>query len=222
MGKQIKPYYRRRLPHWQPDKAMIFFTWRLYGSLPAEVLERLTAERDRLRRQPERPGESERARSVRESKIIFGLLDKALNQADRGPMWLKNPRLAELVMDALFHHAGKWYDLLAFVVMSNHVHVLLTPLDQPGEAVPYPISQITQGIKGYTAREANRFLGRTGQPFWQDESYDHWARDAGEVLRIIAYIESDPVRAGLVAEPEEWRWSSAWERLWGRLVGQTF
>ena len=56
-----------------------------------------------------------------------------------------------------------------------------------------------QGLKGYTAREANRLLGRTGQPFWQGESYDHWVRDETEFIRIIAYIENNPVKAGLVA-----------------------
>lgn len=82
-----------------------------------------------------------------------------------------------------------------------------------------PISRITQGLKGYVAREANRWLGRTGQTFWQDESYDHWARDEAELARIVTYTESDPVRCGLVARPEDWRWSSAWERKHGRLVG---
>ena len=78
------------------------------------------------------------------------------------------------------------------------------------------LSRITQSLKGFTARQANGLLQRTGKPFWQDESYDHWVRDDGELLRIGVYIESDPVRAGLVASPEEWRWSSAWEREFGR------
>ena len=51
----------------------------------------------------------------------------------------------------------------------------------------------------------------------QDESYDHWARDGAELGRIVVYTEGDPVRSGLVASPEEWRWSSAWERKWGRM-----
>ena len=99
-------------------------------------------------------------------------------------------------------------------------------MEQPFQAAtsPHyvPIRRITQGLKGYTAREANRLLGRTGQPFWQGESYDHWVRDETEFIRIIAYIENNPVKAGLVARSEDRRWSSAWERRWGRLVGQTF
>jgi putative DNA methylase len=74
------------------------------------------------------------------------------------------------------------------------------------------LSQITRSLKGSTAREANKLLDRTGQPFWQDESYDHWARDDDEFSRIIAYIENNPVKAGLVLKPEDWQWSSAAER----------
>jgi hypothetical protein len=62
---------------------------------------------------------------------------------------------------------------------------------------------------GYTAREANRLLGRAGQPFWQAESYDHWVRDEREWDRIKAYIENNPVRAGLVANAEDYPWSGA-------------
>jgi putative transposase len=98
------------------------------------------------------------------------------------------------------------------------------PLDPVGDSDPKYVSlaRITQSLKGYTAREANRRLGRTGQPFWQDESYDHWVRSEAELVRVVEYIESDPVRSGLTTWPEEWRWSSCWERSHGRLVGQAF
>jgi REP element-mobilizing transposase RayT len=129
-------------------------------------------------------------------------------------------------VDSFFFHSDRLYRLLAFVVMPNHVHLLLTPLavervaeGQAGKLDPQyvPLAKITQSLKGYTAREANQLLGRTGQPFWQDESYDHWARSEAEVGRIAIYIESDPVRSGIVTSVEDWRWSSAWERRQGRL-----
>ena len=75
-----------------------------------------------------------------------------------------------------------------------------------------PLSTITKSIKGHTAREANRILKRTGEKFWQQESFDHWPRDEDEFFQIIRYIENNPVNAGLVKSPEEWRWSSAAER----------
>ena len=63
--------------------------------------------------------------------------------------------------------------------------------------------------KSYTARQANKLLGRTGEPFWQRESYDHWVRDEAEHRRIISYIENNPVKAGLVNSPRKYPWSSA-------------
>ena len=73
--------------------------------------------------------------------------------------------------------------------MANHVHLLVTPLVSP--------SKLLQSVKGYSAREANKLLERTG-PFWQNESYDHWIRDEVEFERVRRYIESNPVRSGLV------------------------
>ena len=85
--------------------------------------------------------------------------------------------------------------------MSNHVHVMVFPRA--------PLWRITKAIKGFSAREANRILGRTGQPFRQHESFDHWVRDRRELGRIVRYVEENPVRAGLVGSAEEWPWSSA-------------
>jgi len=85
--------------------------------------------------------------------------------------------------------------------MPNHVHVLLLPKINP--------SQLLGSLKSATAREANRLLGRIGEPFWQRESYDHWVRSSNEWNRIAKYIEANPVKAGLVVTPEEYRWSSA-------------
>jgi putative transposase len=64
-------------------------------------------------------------------------------------------------------------------------------------------------LKGFTAREANKLLGRTGEPFWRRESYDRWVRDESEWNRIARYIERNPVKAGLVAQIEDYPWSSA-------------
>jgi hypothetical protein len=83
----------------------------------------------------------------------------------------------------------------------NHVHLLITPY--------LAIARIMNGIKGAFARQANAFLGHKGQPFWQDESFDHWVRNSNEFRKIQTYIEYNPVFAGFVSEPTDWRWSSA-------------
>src|SRR4029079_5894564 len=92
------------------------------------------------------------------------------------------------------------YQLHAFVVMANHVHMLVTPT--------VASTKWLGPLKGYTAHHANRILGRAGH-FWQDESYDHLVRSGAEFERIRAYIENNPVSAGLVGAAEDFRWSSA-------------
>jgi len=94
-----------------------------------------------------------------------------------------------------------FYALHAFVIMPNHVHLLVAP--------HVSVSRLMNGLKGVTAREANSILSNKGQRFWQDESFDHWIRSSAEFDRIRAYIERNPVSAGLITKPEEWLWSSA-------------
>ncbi len=175
-------YHQRHLPHWQPENAVVFVTWRLYGSLPKHVL----THQDEV--------------SAGRAFIEF---DRLLDRAETGPTWIKDPRIAQCMVDALkFGETGlHLYELAGFVVMSNHVHVLIRPSSD--------LSKITRAIKGYTAREANRVLNRTGQPFWNDESYDRWIRDDGAFNRIVRYIERNPVSAGLAGNIEEYPWSSA-------------
>jgi len=93
------------------------------------------------------------------------------------------------------------YLLHAFVVMPNHVHLLATP------SVALP--KLTKSLKGITAKRANAILALTGRPFWQEESYDHLVRHERQFEMIRNYIERNPVRAGLVREAREYRWSSA-------------
>ncbi len=89
----------------------------------------------------------------------------------------------------------------AFVVMANHVHVLVTP--------KVVATKWLGPLTGFTAYEANTLLGARGMPFWQDESYDHLVRSGEEFRRIQKYIEHNPVKAGIVECPGDFRWSSA-------------
>ena len=184
-------FYRRNLPHWQPDGVPLFVTWRLHGSLPASVHHQQTRSQITPAVRPSFPG----------SRFLAD--DHHLDQAKLGPVWLKDPRIARVLVDAL--HFGesnlRLYELYAYVVMANHIHVLLRP--------SVPLERITKLLKGFTARQANRILGRTGQRFWQEESYDHWVRNEAEFSRIATYVEHNPVSAGLLERPEDWPWSSA-------------
>ena len=120
-----------------------------------------------------------------------------------GPAWLQDSRIAGVVANALLYGetVRRFYDLHAWVVMPNHVHAIF----RPHTAMP----AIMRWLKGRTSRVANQILGRTGTAFWQDESFDHWIRSAEELQYLIEYVESNPLKAGLVEAKEQWRWSSA-------------
>jgi REP element-mobilizing transposase RayT len=130
-------------------------------------------------------------------------MDRLLDEARTGPVYLRQSVIADMMVEIIRHNADvlKRYDLHAFVVMPNHIHMLISPL------IPLPV--LTKTLKGFTAKLANQMLALTGTPFWQQESYDHLVRDGKEFERIRRYIEQNPVRAGLVREASEYRWSSA-------------
>ncbi len=116
--------------------------------------------------------------------------------------WLANAVIAAQVQENLLYFDGDRYRLHAWVVMPNHVHVLITPSPRASMA------RIVHGWKTYTARRANQALGRAGR-FWQPDYFDRYVRDARHFLAVVRYIEANPVRAGLCRRTEDWPWSSA-------------
>jgi REP element-mobilizing transposase RayT len=127
-------------------------------------------------------------------------MDRILDAARTGPPFLKQPEIAEIVHASLHHGAHiSHYELHAWVIMPNHVHLLITPRVE--------VSRLLRSLK--RATRANELLRRTGEPFWQDESYDHLVRDADEFRRIQNYIENNPVKACLAPYPDEYVYSSA-------------
>jgi putative DNA methylase len=174
-------FYRRRLPHLSTGGQSVFITWCLHGSLPPNRVfpETLTS------------GEA------------FERMDRMLDEVRSGPFHLRQPEVAGMVVETLHYNADVLghYDLHAFVVMPNHVHLLVSPLA--------PLPKLTRSLKGITAKRANAMLHLTGSSFWQEESYDHMVRGREEFARISLYIEQNPVRAGLVQDPSEFPWSSA-------------
>jgi REP element-mobilizing transposase RayT len=127
-------------------------------------------------------------------------MDRLLADATTGPQYLRQPAIATMVVGALRYRDPGHYQLHNFVVMPNHVHILITPV--------VPVSQLTHSLKRFTAREANRILGLTGH-FWQEESYDRLVRDGEEFAKTARYIEMNPVAAGLTTDPAQFPWSSA-------------
>ena len=211
----MRPYYERHLPHQVPEGYPIFLTWNLKGSLPQRVVKAIKRERQRLEQEPFRPGETDQERDLRHAKLIFARRDHHLDTTHHGPMHLRDPQAAQIVVNSFLWGADARYALYAYVVMPNHVHVLLTP--------KVDLEIITHGIKGYTAYRINILQNQKNRTFWQDESFDHWVRDEEEMHRIIEYIESNPVRAQLCRRPEDWPWSSAkWRQQLGWQTGEPF
>ncbi len=198
-----EPFYRRNLPHIQPPGATIFVTSRLADSLPQKVLKSLHKEFEKRKAELERmPDSPERAKQLARHRLLFfGKWDAALD-AGSGSNYLKNPNVAHLVVDTL-HHFNSWlYHLICYSIMPNHMHFLIRPM-QKNERQYYSLAKITHSIKGYTAVEANRLLGRSGK-FWQHESFDHFSRSEAESRRIARYIVHNPVKAGWVKEWRQW------------------
>lgn len=128
---------------------------------------------------------------------------EAYLDAGRGDCWLKDSRIGELTAGALRFFDGQRYDIGSWVVMPNHVHVIVRPLGK------HLLDEIVKSWKGFTGREANKLLGRTGEPFWAREYYDHLIRDDAERARLSDYIHDNPVKVGLCGRWEDWPWSSA-------------
>lgn len=202
-----KNFYRRNLPHIQPEGATLFITFRLANSLPKEVVERLLAEKKRAEERNKQHSEkSQREKQIYlEHQRFFEKWDEALDKLNYGEKYLSNPKIADLIAESLHYRDGKVYDLEAFCIMPNHVHLVSTPLDE-GNGKYHSLSKIMHSLKRYTAYEANLILGRAGT-FWQHENYDHFIRNAAEFERILKYVLYNPVKAGLVDNWTKWEWS---------------
>ena len=187
-------HQRGYLPHYDAPGVTQLVTLRLVDSLPAsrrgewEHLLRIENHRERRRR-------------------LEDYLDRGL-----GDCWLRQPAIASLAEEALRFFDGQRYGLAAWVVMPNHVHLLVEVWDTP-------LAELVKSWKIFAAREANKVLGRNGG-FWEREYLDTVIEDEDHSRTAVRYLEKNPVKAGLVREAKEWPWSSARLRdEYGRLHG---
>jgi REP element-mobilizing transposase RayT len=195
------------LPHIQPPGATFFLTFRLFGSIPASKLAQLQDEAQAMERRlaqikllPERQREA-----ILAAKRQFAHWDALLDAAAIGPKWLAEAEVACIVADALHYQHGRTVDLDSYSILSNHVHVVLTPLEKPDGSY-HSLARILHSVKSFSANKANLVIQRQGA-FWQHESYDHYVRDPSELLRIRNYVLNNPVKAGLADSIENWPWS---------------
>ncbi len=177
--------FHRRLEHSFRDGSAYFVTWRLEGSLPvARVADFWTCDGPK-----------------------FVELDLLLDAVPTGPRWLELPDIARIVVSSILKGAQESrYELSAWVLMPNHVHAALRPLSNND------LASTVRGIKGSSAREANRLLKRSGSRFWAKDYFDRRIRDRDHEGRVTRYIEHNPVKAGLCGDVTDWPWSSASEK----------
>jgi REP element-mobilizing transposase RayT len=252
-----KGFSRRHLPHVNPPGRTLFVTYRLAGSIPKPLLRHYQTKNEWLQKELKSlyarlpagtgqtkacPTEYDKLQLVDSLEIRnhleqlerfrrewFVKLEETLDQARRWPTWLKDDRVAQVVANQIRELDGEAYDLDTYCVMSNHVHVVFTPLlteaslreefDETGHLAfvsKYPgLSKIMHQLKGRSAREGNVALSRTGQ-FWEHESFDHVIRP-GKLVATVRYVLNNPVKAGLVKDWRDWRWSYCRTELYDKL-----
>jgi putative transposase len=200
----MQTFYQNKLPHILKEDATYFVTYRFAGSIAKPAIEKLYNEQlitERNIRLLKLSPEKQKEHIYLSQKLYFGKFDALLDKPLNGPYWLAEEPVARLVYDSLlFYHPGI-INLHCFCIMSNHVHALFTPLPEAP-----PLHNIMKRLKSYTGKYGNELLSLSGQ-FWERESYDHIVRSEAEFQRIVQYILNNPVKAGLVKNWTDWRWS---------------
>jgi putative transposase len=197
--KQEYVVTERRLPHWSQAGTITFVTWRTWDSIPEKVLREWQRERSAwLQRHNIAPAADDwearlcelDAKLIQEFRLM--LSDRWNDHLDEchGACVLRKPELAKIVADSLLFFDGERYEMIDFVVMPNHVHLLV--------AFPDEVSLLKQceSWKHFTATKINRALNRAGR-FWQQDGFDHLVRSQVQFEYLRMYIANNPVRAGL-------------------------
>mgnify|MGYP006288842103 CR=1 FL=1 len=193
---ELVKYQGEYLPHWEVGDGVYFVTFRLCDALPQKKLEAVTKRYHMLMNALR---ENDDVSSDQLARIGFDFyLDEVDDSLDGGygRCWLRRPEIADLVSGALEHFDGERYDLYAWCVMPNHVHVAWQKYPD------FELGEILHSWKSYTGLKANELLGRAEGSFWQADSYEHLVRTAEELSRICHYILTNPTQAGL----DDWRW----------------
>jgi putative transposase len=193
-----KYFYNRKLPHWQPAEETFFITYRLAGSLPIAVINKLKENYSYQKKLPENQSPQNKEGLRQE---YFETFENELENNLNEPHWLKKDEIAVIVMDSLLFNNNKQYILWCACLMSNHVHILLSTLPNS-----HLLNVLLQNHKKFTAVQSNKILNRSGA-FWAEESYDTIIRDDAHFFRSVNYCIQNPVKAGLTRNWFDWKWT---------------
>lgn len=188
-------FHRRNLPHVYIPERTYFITFRLKDSFPLQKILELKSSAE-FNSAPQNKTEK-----YERDKKFFAKYDELLNKGNFGKCYLRNDNVAEIVVSTIQFLNEKDYNLIAFCIMPNHVHLLFSLKENCRS-----VDKIMQSIKRYSAQQINKLLRRNGS-LWQAESYDHVVRDEDELYRIIKYVLTNPVKACLVENWKDWKYS---------------
>lgn len=195
-NRQFRLWHSRGyLPHFDGPGIAQFLTFRLHDAVPAEVVQGWATEL-----QASRLGKRDRRYEIEMKERIARYEDQG-----HGSCLLQNEDVTTMVETGLMEFDAVRYRLISWCVMPNHVHVLIEP------GMGFPISTIVHQWKSFTSKAANRILGRSGR-FWMPDYFDRYIRDQHHLKAVVAYIEENPVTAGLVQDAKHWKRSSARRR----------
>ncbi|GAB3987248.1 hypothetical protein GCM10028807_06760 [Spirosoma daeguense] len=117
-------------------------------------------------------------------RLFFAKYEAIVDKAEYGPMWLGEPSIAKIVANAFHFWDRLKYDLIAYTIMSNHIHLVFTLVETDVRSPVIVLDRVMQSLKGFTAIECNKQLKRSG-PFWEHGSYDRMPRNRNELHRIV-------------------------------------
>jgi putative transposase len=197
-------FHRRKLPHIQPEDSIIFVTFRLALSMPKEYFDNMHFKEDELRLSFKNCLQTAENKLML-SKKLFALQDSYLDKLVHKDNYFLNSSCAKIISDELQIQDTKMFDLFAYTIMPNHIHILFKPLqDSNGEY--YSIAEIMKFVKGRSSRLINLELRRSGK-LWLKEYYDHYIRNDQEFNNCVKYIFMNPVKAGLIDKAQNWQWT---------------
>ena len=173
---------RRKLPHMQLPDSVIFITWRLAFDLPKQKKENLSEEESYF--------------------AAFMQYDELLDKSNTDKINLAREPYMSPIKNALHYYEGKKYELLAYCIMPNHVHLIVKPALKNCNDY-YSLKETTLALKSYTAHAINKLENTKGK-VWQTESYDHVVRDEKELSKLLDYVINNPVKAGLTDNWDNW------------------
>ena len=175
-------YWGRTLPHYDGAQIYQCITYRLADSIPQQLL------RETL---------SSRNKAVSRIKIEE-ILDRGL-----GSCILQSPEVAQIVLDNWFHFHNERYQIISYVIMPNHCHILIHVFKD------FDLAKIVQSWKTFTAKEIHKLYPEEDKHIWQFDYWDRFIRNEKHYLDCIHYIHQNPVKAGLCRDAKEWLFSSA-------------